>query len=191
MCLAQSRSAMSAVTMPSCCFETTAHVGSKVVFVSEIDAVHHVRQSEMCNAHVTPAWIALSRFRISAACASAVMSQLLLVGVSGCVNPVMSGSQEWESRHTRMIPGQMCMLGNWCTMMVVLQATLRFSSSLCPIFASTLVVNSDLMVLQAHAWTALGKVCLSDEGLAKKCLPLFVQQLHRAACPAVRPAPFL
>ena len=42
--------------------------------------------------------------------------------------------------------------------------------------------------MQAHAWTALGKVCLVDEGLAKKCLPLFVQQLHRAASPAVSPA---
>jgi hypothetical protein len=29
--------------------------------------------------------------------------------------------------------------------------------------------------VQAHAWIALGKVCLVDESLAKKCVPLFVQ----------------
>jgi hypothetical protein len=29
--------------------------------------------------------------------------------------------------------------------------------------------------VQAHAWIALGKVCLVDEGLAKKVVPLFVQ----------------
>lgn len=29
--------------------------------------------------------------------------------------------------------------------------------------------------VQGHAWIALGKVCLVDEGLAKKCVPLFVQ----------------
>lgn len=29
--------------------------------------------------------------------------------------------------------------------------------------------------VQAHAWIALGKVCLVDEALAKKCVPLFVQ----------------
>jgi hypothetical protein len=31
------------------------------------------------------------------------------------------------------------------------------------------------VTLQAHAWIALGKVCLVDENLAKKCVPLFVQ----------------
>ncbi len=39
---------------------------------------------------------------------------------------------------------------------------------------------------QAHAWVALGKLCLTDEALAKKCVPLFVQELGRAANPAVR-----
>lgn len=29
--------------------------------------------------------------------------------------------------------------------------------------------------VQAHTWTALGKMCLADKALAKKCLPLFVQ----------------
>mmetsp|Transcript_47534 Transcript_47534/g.121307 ORF Transcript_47534/g.121307 Transcript_47534/m.121307 type:complete len:188 (-) Transcript_47534:280-843(-) len=29
--------------------------------------------------------------------------------------------------------------------------------------------------VQAHTWTALGKMCLADKHLAKKCLPLFVQ----------------
>ena len=43
--------------------------------------------------------------------------------------------------------------------------------------------------LQAHAWTALGKLCLADEGLAKKCVHLFVQQLDRASSPAVRCRP--
>jgi hypothetical protein len=31
------------------------------------------------------------------------------------------------------------------------------------------------MVLQAHTWVAFGKLCLVDEALAKKCVPLFVQ----------------
>lgn len=29
--------------------------------------------------------------------------------------------------------------------------------------------------VQAHAWISLGKVCMVDEALAKKCVPLFVQ----------------
>lgn len=33
---------------------------------------------------------------------------------------------------------------------------------------------------------ALGKLCLTDESLAKKCVPLFVQQLRAAKAPAVR-----
>ena len=33
---------------------------------------------------------------------------------------------------------------------------------------------------------ALGKLCLTDEPLAKKCVPLFVQELGRAQQPAVR-----
>lgn len=39
--------------------------------------------------------------------------------------------------------------------------------------------------MQAHAWVALGKLCLTDEATAKKCLPLFVQELGRAFNPAV------
>ncbi len=41
-------------------------------------------------------------------------------------------------------------------------------------------------LLQAHAWVALGKFCLVDEATAKKCVPLFVQELGRATSPAVR-----
>lgn len=33
---------------------------------------------------------------------------------------------------------------------------------------------------------ALGKLCLTDEALAKKCVPLLVQQLKAAKAPAVR-----
>lgn len=40
--------------------------------------------------------------------------------------------------------------------------------------------------LQAHAWTALGKLCLVDEKLAKACVPHFARQLREAALPAVR-----
>ncbi len=40
--------------------------------------------------------------------------------------------------------------------------------------------------VQAHAWVALGKLCLTEEATAKKCLPLFVQELGRASNPAVR-----
>lgn len=41
------------------------------------------------------------------------------------------------------------------------------------------------MAVQAHAWVALGKVCLTDEATAKKCLPRFIQELGRAINPAV------
>lgn len=40
--------------------------------------------------------------------------------------------------------------------------------------------------LQAHAWTALGKLCLIDEGLAKKCMPIFIQELDKASSAVVR-----
>ena len=42
-------------------------------------------------------------------------------------------------------------------------------------------------LLQAHAWTALGKCCLADEALARQCVPLFFQELaDEARAPAVR-----
>lgn len=44
---------------------------------------------------------------------------------------------------------------------------------------------------QAHAWVALGKLCLTDEAAAKKCVPLFVQELARARDPAVRTTLFM
>lgn len=40
--------------------------------------------------------------------------------------------------------------------------------------------------VQALAWVTLGKLCLVNESLAKKCVPLFIQELGRAASPAVR-----
>ena len=40
--------------------------------------------------------------------------------------------------------------------------------------------------IQAFAWITLGKLCLVNESLAKKCIPLFIQELSRAASPAVR-----
>ncbi len=46
-------------------------------------------------------------------------------------------------------------------------------------------------VMQAHAWVALGKICLADETTAKKCVPLFIQELGRSTNPAVRIIPLL
>jgi condensin-2 complex subunit D3 len=40
--------------------------------------------------------------------------------------------------------------------------------------------------LSAHAWAALGKACLADEQLAKRCVPRFVHELGRARPPACR-----
>ena len=37
-----------------------------------------------------------------------------------------------------------------------------------------------------HAWAALTKLCLADERLAKRCVPLFVRELSASKCPAVR-----
>lgn len=47
------------------------------------------------------------------------------------------------------------------------------------------VAKVGVLAVQAHAWVALGKVCLTDEAIAKKCLPLFIQELGRATNPAV------
>lgn len=40
--------------------------------------------------------------------------------------------------------------------------------------------------INAHAWIALGKLCIVDEKLAKRCQPLFVQELRQSDRPAVR-----
>jgi hypothetical protein len=40
--------------------------------------------------------------------------------------------------------------------------------------------------VQAHAWISLGKVCLVDEGLAKKVVPLFVQVSCESRCACLR-----
>ncbi|KAL2628612.1 hypothetical protein R1flu_013298 [Riccia fluitans] len=37
-----------------------------------------------------------------------------------------------------------------------------------------------------HLWVALGKLCLADDALAKRCIPLFVQELGRTNSAAVR-----
>ncbi|GBF90548.1 hypothetical protein Rsub_03119 [Raphidocelis subcapitata] len=42
------------------------------------------------------------------------------------------------------------------------------------------------VALQGHAWISLGKVCLVDEALAKKLVPLFIQELGRSPSPVVR-----
>ncbi|GAX77789.1 hypothetical protein CEUSTIGMA_g5232.t1 [Chlamydomonas eustigma] len=40
--------------------------------------------------------------------------------------------------------------------------------------------------LQGHAWVCLGKLCLADETLAKRCLPLFVQELSKSPIAVTR-----
>ena len=40
--------------------------------------------------------------------------------------------------------------------------------------------------INAHAWITLGKLCMVDEKLAKRCVPLLVQELDRSMRPAVR-----
>lgn len=40
--------------------------------------------------------------------------------------------------------------------------------------------------VQALAWTTLGKLCLVNAALAKRCAPVFVQELARTPLPAVR-----
>jgi len=52
--------------------------------------------------------------------------------------------------------------------------------------ASIATAASVPATVQALAWVTLGKLCLVNESLAKKCVPLFVQELGRAASPAVR-----
>ncbi|KAK9845075.1 hypothetical protein WJX74_010283 [Apatococcus lobatus] len=91
-------------------------------------------------------------------------------------------------RGRRALPGKLVMLMQALTAPTMagsahVEQSQLLSSSQAPVTGPGVNVPSSV---QAHAWTALGKVCLSDEALAKKCLPLFVQQLHRATCPAVR-----
>ncbi|GLI65850.1 hypothetical protein VaNZ11_009480, partial [Volvox africanus] len=40
--------------------------------------------------------------------------------------------------------------------------------------------------VSAHAWTCLGKMCMVDEALAKKCVPLLVQEMSGSLSPVVR-----
>ncbi|GIL80353.1 hypothetical protein Vretifemale_9598 [Volvox reticuliferus] len=40
--------------------------------------------------------------------------------------------------------------------------------------------------VSAHAWTCLGKMCMVDESLAKKCVPLLVQEMSGSPSPVVR-----
>ncbi len=40
--------------------------------------------------------------------------------------------------------------------------------------------------VQAQAWTTLGKLCVVNAALAKRCAPVFVQELSRNPLPAVR-----
>lgn len=40
--------------------------------------------------------------------------------------------------------------------------------------------------VQALAWTTLGKLCLVNAALAKRCAPVFVQELARTPLPAIR-----
>ncbi|KXZ45555.1 hypothetical protein GPECTOR_53g141 [Gonium pectorale] len=45
---------------------------------------------------------------------------------------------------------------------------------------------STTTAVSAHAWTCLGKLCMVDEGLAKKCVPLLVQEMSGSPSPVVR-----
>jgi len=48
-------------------------------------------------------------------------------------------------------------------------------------------VTSDIPPpLRAHALIALGKMCLQEETLAKKCIPMFAKELENCTAPAVR-----
>ncbi|GLC77673.1 hypothetical protein PLESTF_001971200 [Pleodorina starrii] len=40
--------------------------------------------------------------------------------------------------------------------------------------------------VSAHAWTCLGKMCMVEESLAKKCVPLLVQEMSGSPSPVVR-----
>ncbi|GFR51612.1 hypothetical protein Agub_g14038 [Astrephomene gubernaculifera] len=40
--------------------------------------------------------------------------------------------------------------------------------------------------VSAHAWTCLGKLCIADESLAKKCVPLLVQEMSGSPSPVIR-----
>jgi condensin-2 complex subunit D3 len=62
----------------------------------------------------------------------------------------------------------------------------KIAATSAPPAASIATAASVPATVQALAWVTLGKLCLVNESLAKKCVPLFVQELGRAASPAVR-----
>jgi condensin-2 complex subunit D3 len=44
----------------------------------------------------------------------------------------------------------------------------------------------ELPSVRAYAFVALGKLCLEDESLAKKCIPAFAKELEVCEYPVVR-----
>ncbi|XP_015899874.3 uncharacterized protein LOC107433135 [Ziziphus jujuba] len=51
---------------------------------------------------------------------------------------------------------------------------------------STESLRQKAPLLYNHAWLTLGKICLADEKLAKRYIPLFVQELEKSDCAAIR-----
>ena len=55
--------------------------------------------------------------------------------------------------------------------------------------ASDALLSSGVRIphaVQAHSWASLGKFCFSDENLAKRCIPLFFQEIGNTEISAVR-----
>lgn len=50
--------------------------------------------------------------------------------------------------------------------------------------ASSAPMSAQEAALAAHAWAALSKLCLADERLAKRCVPLFARELGSGRAPA-------
>ncbi|KAG2488406.1 hypothetical protein HYH03_013090 [Edaphochlamys debaryana] len=55
-----------------------------------------------------------------------------------------------------------------------------------PAAGSSRESQASASAVAAHAWTCLGKLCMVDEGLAKKCVPLLVQEMSGSPSPVVR-----
>ncbi|KAL2922900.1 Condensin-2 complex subunit D3 [Bienertia sinuspersici] len=52
--------------------------------------------------------------------------------------------------------------------------------------SSMISIKEKALSLYIHAWLTMGKICLADGKLAKRYIPLFVQELEKSDCAALR-----
>ena len=88
--------------------------------------------------------------------------------------PGNSGAGEWQASVALFTAGEVALLKEVSAtsgLVVRVQALTALRNP----GAAAGVEEAGADVVPGQAWVCLGKLCLSDEALAKRCLPLFVQ----------------